>query len=309
MNANILSPPSPAVLIRALKHATKSGFRLDLANVAIGTGEVVAVIGGNGSGKSTLLEMLLGLRDCALIDVDLLGNPLRTIVRQPELRREIGAQLQRSAFPRELRIREIVDLHLTLYGRQDAIFHEGFNIPEIADRTIGQLSRGQGMRLRLFLACAHRPKLLFLDEPTTGLDARYARDFLDLFHDELTAPDRTIVMVSHNPHEIRLCHRALWMTHGRIADSGPLDSLLLRHVNTHKVEVEFANARDADVFLNTVRADDRILIHQPSSCTARLYSDRPQQDRIIEEARRAGAIHLLSALSDLSDLVMQQGGR
>lgn len=205
--------PPVAMAIRHLEVPLPAGaLRIDGWQVA--RGEKVAVIGRNGVGKTSLSEALLGLREDAKVDALLLGHEVRRWRREPALRRRLGVQLQHVAFPGRPRVKELVDMHRAFYGFTSGRVMEALGIEALAGRLYEHMSRGETQRVDLFLALAHEPELLFLDEPFTGLDAQHARRLAELLRD---LPATTLVMCCHTVEELALATRIAWLVPGRLA--------------------------------------------------------------------------------------------
>jgi ABC-2 type transport system ATP-binding protein len=145
---------------------------LNGVSFAVDEGQVVALLGPNGAGKTTALSVLLGLRRPGSGTARLYGaDP-----RRPAARRQVGTTPQVSGFPATLRVRELIDLVTRHYDRPLAsvTIYERFELGAVAARQVGGLSAGQRRRVSVALAFAGNPRLVILDEPTTGLD-RIAR--------------------------------------------------------------------------------------------------------------------------------------
>jgi ABC-2 type transport system ATP-binding protein len=191
---------------------------------AVGTGEIFGITGRNGAGKTTAVEILQGLRHRDSGRVDVLGfDPAR---ERRQLRSLLGAQLQTSALPDRLRVGEALRLFARLAGarvdwREVA---DAWGLSPMAQRSFGDLSGGQRQRLFLALAMINRPRVVFLDELTQGLDAVARRESWRLIEQ---ARDRgtTVVLVTHDMEEAeRLCDRVAVLHDGRLVACGrPLE--------------------------------------------------------------------------------------
>ena len=164
----------PALIVRDMVVEAEHGFRLEVPDLEVVAGEVLAIIGPNGTGKTTFIEAVLGMRRLVTGSVELLGWPLRELTRRPRLRAPLGVQLQYPSFSYDLLVSELVRLHRCLHGRADEALRLLLGVDSLLTRTYGGLSRGEQQRVDLFMALAHRPRLAFLDEPTAGLDQQTA---------------------------------------------------------------------------------------------------------------------------------------
>ncbi len=164
-------------------------------DMTIEAGEVVAFLGPNGAGKSTAIALMLGLRTPTIGSVSLFGRSSR----QPGNRRHIGAMLQESGVPDNLTVRELIELFGRFHNRamktQEVL--KMAQLEEKARARLGSLSGGQKQRVYFALALAGDPDILFLDEPTTGLDVEARRNFLDQINARV-ARGKTLVLTTHN---------------------------------------------------------------------------------------------------------------
>jgi ABC-2 type transport system ATP-binding protein len=187
-------------------------------SLRVEAGETFGLIGPNGSGKTTLIRLLLGLGRPTSGTVRVLGKrmPNRGVARS------IGYMTQSSALYNELSVRENVAFFGALYGLRGPALHkrlaETLDLVDLADRataTTGTLSGG--MRQRLSLACAliHEPRLVFLDEPTVGIDPELRQTFWDYFA-WLNAQGVTIIVSTHHLDEAARCHRLALLRFGRL---------------------------------------------------------------------------------------------
>jgi ABC-2 type transport system ATP-binding protein len=210
-------------------------------------GECFGMLGPNGAGKTTTVETFEGLREPDAGEVDVLGDRWRG--DGLALRRRLGIQLQETKFPDKLRVREVLSLFRSFYTRgldiTDALALVG--LEEKADAQVRTLSGGQKQRLSLASALIGDPELLFLDEPTTGLDPQSRRQTWEIV-EGLKARGRTVLLTTHYMEEAaRLCDRVAIIDHGKsIALGTPRElvaSLGAEHV------VEFTVNEEASVAL------------------------------------------------------------
>jgi len=170
-------------------------------------GEVFGLLGPNGAGKTTTVEILEGLRDPDGGRVSVCGlDPQR---ESDALKHEIGAALQSTSLPDKLRVMEALRLFASFYkrGRKPEELLKRFGLEEKRNTFYNQLSGGQKQRLALAMALVNDPKVVFLDEPTAGLDPQVRREIYDVI-EELRREKKTILMTTHYIEEAeRLCDR------------------------------------------------------------------------------------------------------
>jgi ABC-2 type transport system ATP-binding protein len=222
---------------------------------AVHSGEVFGLLGPNGAGKSTTIGMLTttvvpssGTAHVAGFDV----------AREPiEARRVTAVVTQDAAVDRALSGRRNLEIHARLWRvdhRQARIAEvvDWFGLGEIIERAVGEYSGGQRRRLELARALVSRPRVLFLDEPTVGLDPRVRHELLDLIAGLARGGDMTIVLTTHQLDEAeQLCDRVAFMDHGRIAAMDSPKALLDR-LGSRVVELRVAG--DASAAMASLRA-------------------------------------------------------
>jgi ABC-2 type transport system ATP-binding protein len=204
------------ILARALGVSRRYGdvLALDRINLDVPAGELVGLLGPNGAGKSTLVSLLTGVRRPTSGTVELCGGD----PRDPASRRALGVTPQETGLPGALRVGEVVDFVRAHFpdplGRAELL--DRFGLTDLVKRQTGGLSGGQKRRVAVALAFVGRPRIVFLDEPTTGLDleARHSLwDGLRAFH----ADGGTVVLTSHYLEEIEaLARRVVVIGAGRV---------------------------------------------------------------------------------------------
>ncbi len=242
---------NPAIITVRDLRLTRGDFSLVVEKLIVGAGERVAMVGRNGSGKSLLLETLLGLRHPQTGQITLLGNSPDAFKSKPGLKHDIGALLQDVQFESNILIVEIVRMHRSLYRRVNPVILCLLGIDELLDRPYKALSRGQKQRVQLYLALAHEPSLVLLDEPTLGLDEAYAKALRDYWQAAAGA-GRTLLMISHVPADLEKMDRLVCMAGGRVVDSGSLDTLINRHLGRYCGRILLPLSADLQKELETI---------------------------------------------------------
>jgi len=189
---------------------------VDGVSFSVGQGEVFGLVGPNGAGKTTTWEILEGLRHADRGEIHVAGLDLRKDRRK--LRERIGVQLQATALFERLTAKETLEVFGSMYARSipaDELLGL-VNLEEKADDWTEKLSGGQKQRLAVALALVNDPEVVFLDEPTTGLDPQARRSLWDVIA-KLRDTGKTIMLTTHYMEEAeRLCHRVGVMDHGKI---------------------------------------------------------------------------------------------
>lgn len=187
---------------------------------AVGEGQVAALLGPNGAGKSTALGVLLGLRRPDAGVARLFGGD----PRRPEFRRSVGMTPQETAFPVTLRVCELIDLVRHHYARPVATITlcERFELGPLLARQLGGLSVGQRRRVAVALAFAGDPRLVVLDEPTTGLDASARRAVWEAVRAHAHAGGTVLFTTHHLDEADTLADRIVLIEGGSIVADGPV---------------------------------------------------------------------------------------
>jgi ABC-2 type transport system ATP-binding protein len=189
-------------------------------NLEIQTGECFGLLGPNGAGKTTTIEILEGLLEPTSGEVSIFGHSWRENARQ--MREWLGISLQETRLSEKLSVRETVELFASFYRepRSSDEVLEQLQLTEKADAWVGKLSGGQRQRLAVATALVCNPKILFLDEPTTGLDPQSRRQLWEIIR-EFQRAGGTVLLTTHYMDEAeRLCDRLAIVDHGQIIAEG-----------------------------------------------------------------------------------------
>ena len=205
-------------------------------DLEVARGECFGLLGPNGAGKTTTIEIFEGLLDATSGDVEILD--MRWGQNDDELRQRLGISLQETRFPEKLSVLETLRLFRSFYrhGKEPAEVMESVGLTEKAGAWVGKLSGGQRQRLAVACALVGDPELLFLDEPTTGLDPQSRRQLWDIIRG-LGEQGRTILLTTHYMDEAeRLCGRVAVVDHGRVISLGSPNELIATLGGEHVVE-------------------------------------------------------------------------
>jgi ABC-2 type transport system ATP-binding protein len=257
--------PAPLALsLRSLRKAYADVVAVDGIDLDVYTGECFALLGPNGAGKTTTIEICEGLTTPDAGDVVVLGRRWRTDAT--ELKQRLGIQLQETQLSEKLTVAETVRLFRSFYrdGTPADEVIALVQLEEKRDARVGGLSGGQKQRLALACALVGDPELLFLDEPTTGLDPQARRQLWSLI-ERFRAMGKTIMLTTHYMDEAeQLCDRVAIMDHGTLIALGTpralIDSVGAEHVlefaaagNTEKLDVDALRTIDG---VRVARAHD-----------------------------------------------------
>jgi len=209
-----------ALVVSGLRKSYGDVVAVDGLDLSVKNGECFGLLGPNGAGKTTTIEVCEGLlvRDSGSVEV--LGRTWEDDAG--ELRERLGIQLQDTQLAEKLTVRETLALFRSFYrrGRKVADVIDMVQLGEKSDARVGTLSGGQKQRLAVACALVGDPELLFLDEPTTGLDPQSRRQLWGLI-EEFRAAGRTVVLTTHYMDEAeRLCERVAIVDHGHVIALG-----------------------------------------------------------------------------------------
>ena len=241
---------------------------VDGLTFAVQKGEVFGMLGPNGAGKTTTLEIIEGLRTPDAGSVQVLGTDV--IAHPSTVKERIGVQLQATALPPFTKVREAVQLFAALYQRSrpvDEVIEE-FNLGEKADAFTDKLSGGQMQRLSIALALINDPDLVFLDEPTTGLDPQARLNIWGVI-ESIKGRGKTVVLTTHYMEEAeRLCDRVAVIERGKIVALDTPRRLISQYAPG--TTVEFANVPGLDVeTLRKMPGVERVVVDGRVSITTR----------------------------------------
>ena len=201
---------------------------------AVRQGACFGLLGPNGAGKTTTVEIMEGVTPATSGEVWYLGEPAGSRFRE-----EAGIQFQNTALQDYITVRETLEMFAALYDKAadvDDIIGQ-CSLEELCDRDNRKLSGGQRQRLLLAVALVNRPRLVFLDEPTTGLDPQARRNFWDLVK-RIRADGTTVILTTHYMEEAEiLCDEIAIMDQGKIIIQGAPGDLLTRHYKNTIIEL------------------------------------------------------------------------
>jgi ABC-2 type transport system ATP-binding protein len=217
---------APALRVKGLRKAYADVVAVDGLDLEVRAGECFGLLGPNGAGKTTTIEICEGLLSADSGDVEVLGRRWESDAR--DLRELLGIQLQDTQLSDKLTVDETLTLFQSFYrdAREVGEVVDQVELGEKRHSRVGGLSGGQKQRLAVACALVGNPQLLFLDEPTTGLDPQSRRQLWDLIS-QFQSEGRTIVLTTHYMEEAeRLCDRVAIVDHGRVIAQGSPQELI-----------------------------------------------------------------------------------
>ncbi|HXX19406.1 MAG TPA: ABC transporter ATP-binding protein [Candidatus Acidoferrum sp.] len=230
----------PIILVEDLYKSYGAVEAVRGVSFAVQEGEVFGLLGPNGAGKTSTVEVLEGLRTRDRGVAKVCGlDPERTGESYKEV---IGAVLQSTSLPAKLRVGEALHLFANFYPRRadvDQLLRR-FQLEEKARAFYSDLSGGQKQRLALAMALVNDPKVVFLDEPTAGLDPQVRREIYDII-EELKRSRKTVLLTTHYIEEAeRLCDRVAIVDHGRVIALGTPRELKQKSAGKTRLEIRLA---------------------------------------------------------------------
>ncbi|CAM5776666.1 ABC transporter ATP-binding protein [Labrys miyagiensis] len=300
-----------AIDVRHLRKSFGERKVVEDLTLQVPAGEICGFLGANGSGKTTTIRMLCGLLtpdggEGTCLGFDVLKEPLK-------IRRQVGYMTQRFSFYEDLTVWENLEFVARLYeisNRKAAIADvmQRMGIADRATQLAGQLSGGWKQRLALSACILHEPRLLLLDEPTAGVDAKARREFWDMIHD-LAGKGLTVLVSTHYMDEAERCQRILYLSNGRIVVQGTAPEVV---ANASLITFE-GTGEDID-------EASRLLRQAPGVEAAAVFgrslhvagSNREALRKAIESLPEAAALHWEEVEPRLEDvfihLLSQSGG-
>jgi ABC-2 type transport system ATP-binding protein len=271
---------------------------VDGVGFSIQRGSCFGLLGPNGAGKTTTVEMLEGILTPSAGQILYQGLPIG-----PAFRRDAGIMFQSTALQEFIKVREALELFRRFYPRTRPLEEliARCALGEFLERDTHRLSGGQRQRLLLAIALINDPQILFLDEPTTGLDPQSRRNFWQLIQ-SIKAEQKTVVLTTHYMEEAHeLCDEIVIMDHGHIIAQGSPRYLLQKHFDNAVISLP------AEQVPLSLDQDDSLLLHRRNSHVEILSDDLNASIRRLID--RGVSLHDLQVRSPtLEDLFLELTG-
>jgi ABC-2 type transport system ATP-binding protein len=303
--------PAVALQVRNLRKTYQDVVAVDRLDLEVHSGECFGLLGPNGAGKTTTVEICEGLNTPDSGEVLVLGR--RWGHDDRELRERLGISLQETQFSEKLTVEETVELFRSFYrrGPSPSAVMAMVQLQEKARSRVGQLSGGQKQRLALACALVGEPELLFLDEPTTGLDPQSRRQLWELI-EGFKSDGRSILLTTHYMEEAeRLCDRVAIVDHGRMIALGTPSELIANLRAEHVLEFALTGNTAVDEAL--LRQLEGVCAADRRDGTYRLHVDglHRAMPALLQELHRQNAqlAELRTHSATLEDVFVSLTGR
>ncbi|HVC28883.1 MAG TPA: ABC transporter ATP-binding protein [Gammaproteobacteria bacterium] len=285
---------------------------VDDVSLNVPRGQIYGFLGPNGSGKSTTIRMLCGLLRPSAGRATVLG---REVPRDSEsLRHKIGYMTQQFSLYQDLSVRENLEFMARIFTLPHAQRVKRvrevlirYDLDECSEQRVATMSGGQKQRLSLAAATLHDPELLFLDEPTSGVDPQTRRDFWDSLF-EIAATGATILVSTHYMDEAERCHRLAIVDHGRLVAEGT-PKQLIHDINALVLEVEIADPQAAIRYLRGetfVKSVAQLGAHLHVLVSKDTHEPENLVRHVLDEAQMAATVRVIPA--NLEDVFVTATG-
>lgn len=282
---------STAILVKDLVKKFGDFTAVNKINFTVNRGEIFGFLGPNGSGKTTTIRMMLGLLLPTSGYAEILNIP---VAREPmKIRPNIGYMSQRFSLYNDLTVEQNLNFYGKAYGLHNQALKERIRYAleyaglEGHERTkTRDLSGGWRQRLALGAAILHQPKVLFLDEPTAGVDPISRRLFWELLY-QLAAAGTTIFVTTHYMDEAEHCHRLAFIQRGKIIASGSPESIKHETIQNRIIEIACDRLEQAYTLLESYQETNTMPLQNISIYGATIHAAIPADSHLTEEIRAA----------------------
>ncbi len=280
MRSSVSRPSAPSAPIISVEGLTKRYGQLTAVDgiaFQVQPGETFGMLGPNGAGKTTTLEMIEGLREPDAGRITFMG--IDAVRQRRQVQQRIGVQLQSQALWPDLTVHETLKVFQSLFKKRVPVetLLERFTLTDKRNARVKNLSGGQRQRLSIATALVNDPDLVFLDEPTTGLDPQARHGFWDLIR-EMQREGKTVIVTTHYMEEAEaLCDRVAIMDHGRIIALDTPRNLVRKLASESTIEFGVTEGTTPEFFaqlpgIRDIRAEDGTMLLFTNDASATLNS-------------------------------------
>jgi ABC-2 type transport system ATP-binding protein len=286
----------PAIVAKDLTKRFGDFTAVERVSFEVNTGEIFGFLGPNGSGKTTTIRMLLGLLKPSTGSVEVLG--LQVDGDTSRIRPRLGYMSQRFSLYNDLTVLQNLQFYSAAYGLSNAEQHERIRNALALAGLEGrehiktkELSGGWRQRLALSAAILHHPEVLFLDEPTAGVDPLSRRAFWDLLY-RLIAEGVTVFVTTHYMDEAEHCHRLAFLQHGRLIAYGSAAEIKSRMMHSQVLEIAPSDAMAAVKVLRAAQASGQLSVDEVELYGSLVHVVAPElssrRPAVLELLRKSG---------------------
>ena len=303
-----VNPPLPIVESKDLYKVYDGKPVVNKLNLTIDTGCFCGILGPNGAGKTTTLRMFIGHCPIDGGELSILGQQMPS--NASSIREQVGVVPQMDNLDPDFTVPENMYVYVRFFGIAPAVLNarivellEFASLQDKADNKISELSGGMRRRLTLARALINKPKLLILDEPTTGLDPQARQSIWQKLR-ELKKQGLTLILTTHYMEEAeRLCDRVIVMDHGKMMADAPPKELIRQEIESHVLEVHAAN----NELLEQLNLDESVARSEASGDTHFFYGNKLQHALDLLEANNHD--DYLFRPANLEDVFIKLTGR
>jgi len=281
---------TPVIEVKEVHKSFKTVHAVQGLNLTIEKGQFVALLGPNGAGKTTLVEMIEGIRHPDKGEIRIMGKTWKH--HEDELRHLIGLSLQETRFTDKLRVYETLRLFASFFGLGKERVEEIIELVALEEKRnayVVNLSGGQRQRLALGISLLNKPKVLLLDEPTTGLDPNARREIWAILRKLKEQAETSMILTTHYMEEAeQLCDYIIIVDHGKILREGTLEQLLNDEKGEKVIEFTLKDAPEtlprpkgeiSDIHWNGTQGSGKVTVQNMNTQLPE-FMDYLQQNRL-----------------------------
>jgi ABC-2 type transport system ATP-binding protein len=303
----------PAISVKDIYKSFKDVKAVNGISLNVSEGEFIALLGPNGAGKTTLVEMIEGLQQPDSGDIHIMGKHWKS--HQHELQHLLGISFQETRFIDKLTVIETLRLFASFFDTGNSRIDEIIELIGLDTKKksfVVNLSGGQRQRLALGIALLHGPRILLLDEPTTGLDPTARREIWNILMQLKKEKHTSMILTTHYMEEAEyLCDRIIILHEGSILAQGTLKQLLEQHGKGEIIELGFNNPVDQSILNGRFGINTITSLNDGIELTLEVNSILESIPQLLDyfKMNQIGLNHLSSRQLTLDDLFISMTGR